>query len=1003
MDNSSTLGGSVTATTSPTRRMIPWLSGTAVGLTAALLDVACAREGCLGDDPGCIVPSPCEALSFTCEGGSAEIRMVEKAADLVDGLQALGAVGDYRLANDRVVAIVEGLDHPHYLAPSGGSLIDLTTVGGPDVMPHMFQATGLLPGDAVFYEDAQVLEGDGFAALQLRGYLDGRPSMRVSTRYEIRPCEPGIRVRTEIINNGAEAQTWVAADGFYWGGRRNLPFVPGPGRGWHHTSFGLSDVNEAFEDAPYMLAATHTEPSVTYAHIGCNVKSTTGFHSVSVTAVGTARRIVTPRDYVVFERFIGVGETSSVGSAGDVALEVRRQLFDEPFVELSGQIEVTGGDPGGYVGAGLRAEVLVSRGTRDMPDERRVRVTHVSPDADGKFAVRVPPDGTYVLEVEAYGQRVGEVEVAVERDDVDAGAVEVPAVGQMTVDVTIDGAQDHAQVLVYPADDATDEKVRGRMFGQFLECAPLLGHPHGGAPACNRAQIDGPTTFAVPPGNYDVFATAGPFATVARARNIKVGPGDTAEVDLALETLPLQPAGTLSGDFHVHGARSFDSSVPDVDRVKAFLAARVDVIVSTEHDVVGDYAAAMAETGAYDRLALMTGTETTGHILYKLLPDLPYPQVIGHWIFWPIPIKPTEAYRGAAWDELVEPGMLMTRMHDAGWQSDIGIAQLNHPISSLEFGRDLGWPDALDLNLNEPLPRKFDGTAQSLFLRTPKGSDFGNADFHAQEVMNGTNTAYFQPYRSVWFYLLNEGIVRAGTANSDSHGLSDNIVGTPRNLVWVDTTVADFDQKKFNQAVREGAMIGTNGPVIEVSTLDEDGGARRPGLSSFAPASNGKLTIKVSAAPWVPVEEVRIVVNGEVVRTIKELSRPADPLGTDGLVRLDAEVALADLLPAKGDAWLVVEAGQALEPNEDFNCDGVPDTGDNNRDGKIDWRDSREVSAAPDGACFAGGPLTEPEAPTDRDSREYIYWTVVYQGYPAAFTNPLIFDRDGGGYKGVAN
>jgi hypothetical protein len=39
--------------------------------------------------------------------------------------------------------------------------------------------------------------------------------------------------------------------------------------------------------------------------------------------------------------------------------------------------------------------------------------------------------------------------------------------------------------------------------------------------------------------------------------------------------------------------------------------------------------------------------------------------------------------------------------------------------------------------------------------------------------------------------------------------------------------------------------------------------------------------------------------------------------------------------------------------------------------------------------------------PEDRDSREYLFWAVVYQGYPAAFTNPLIFDRDGGGYKGV--
>lgn len=992
----------MTASTSTLRRLVPWFAGAVFGAGAALVDLACASEGCLGDDPNCVVPSPCTQLAFKCEGGSAEIRKVDGPEDLVGGLQALGSLGDYRLANDRVVAIIEGLGHPHYLAPSGGSLIDLTTVDGSDTMPHMFQATGLLPGDAVFYEDAQVLEGDGFAALQLRGHLDGRPTIQVSTRYELRPCEPGLRVRTEIYNGGRESQSWVAADGFYWGGRRNLPFVPGPGRGFHHKSFGLTTINEAFEDAPYMLAATHTEPSVTYAHVGCNIKETSGFHGNSVSAVGTTRRIVTPGDYIVFERFLGVGATSSVSSASDVALEVRRQLWDEPFVTLSGRVKVEGGDPGAYVGAGLRAEVLVSRGTRDTPKEERVRVTHVSPGADGEFRLRVPADATYVLEVEAYGRPAGEAEVAVGREDVDGVVAEVPAVGQMTVDVTIDGARDHAQVLVYPADDETDGRVRGKMFENFSECAPLLGHPHSGAPACNRAQIDGPTTFALLPGSYDVFATVGPFATVGRARSVTVGPGETAEVDLALTSLgELKPAGTLSGDFHVHGARSFDSSVPDVDRVKAFLAARVDVIISTEHEVVGDYAAAMAETGARDRLALVTGTETTGHILYKLLPDLPYPQVIGHWIFWPIPFQPTEPYRGAAWDERVEPGMLMTRMRDAGWQSDIGIAQMNHPISPLEFGRDLGWPDAIDLDLHKPLIRKFDGSPQSLFLRTPEGSDFSNADFHAQEVMNGTNNGYFQPYRAVWFYLLNQGVVRAGTANSDSHGLTDNILGTPRNLVWVDTTVADFDQTVFNRAVRDGRMIGTNGPVIEVSALDADGGTRTPNLAPFEPQAGGKLKIKVSAAPWVPVDEVRIIVNGELARTLTDLTDPPDPLGADGVVRLDTEVDLAGLLPSAGDAWLVVEAGRALEPNDDFNCDGIPDTGDNNRDGKIDWHDSDEVSAAPDGACFAGGPLTEPEAPTDRDSREYIFWAVVYQGYPAAFTNPLIFDRDGGGYEGI--
>lgn len=973
-----------------------WCAG--LGLIAATAPIGCSREGCLDDDAACVVPSPCEKLEFTCPGGSAEVRVVERGEELVGGLSALGAIGDFRLSNDRIVAIVEGLDHPHYLGPSGGNLIDLTTRDGPDVLPHMFQATGLLPGDAVFYEDARILEGEGFAALQLRGHLDGRPALRVATRYEVRPCEPGIRVRTEIINNGPEPLTWVVADGFYWGGRRNLPFVPGPGRGFEHTSFGLSDVNEAFEDAPYMLAATNTEPSVTYAHVGCNVKGTTGFHGVSISAVGTERRIVMPHDYAVFERFVAVGETPSLGSASDVALELRSQLFDEPFVELAGQVDV-GDDPGAYLGAGLRASVLVSRGTTATPEEERVRVTHVLPDELGRFKVRVPPGQTYVLEVEAYGQKAGGLEVEVGEKDVDAGVVKVDPVGQITVDVTLDGAADHAQVLVHPADDATDEKVRGRMFGQFSTCAPLLGHPHGGAPACNRVLVDGPTTFAVPPGVYDVFATAGPFVTIDRARKVVVAAGETAEVDLALETLPLQPAGTLSADFHVHGAKSFDSSVPDDDRVRAFLSARVQVIASTEHDVVGDYAAAMAENNARERLVLMTGTETTGHILHKLLPDLPYPQVIGHWIFWPIPYRATEAYRGAAWDELVEPGMLMTRMRDAGWQADTGVAQLNHPINPLEFGRDLGWANTLGLDLHETLPRKFDGSAASLFLRTPEGSDFNNADFHAQEVMNGTNNGYYLQYRAFWFYLLNQGIVRAGTANSDSHGLTDNIVGLPLNLVWTDSTVENFDAVEFNSAVRAGRMIGTNGPVLTISTTDKDGGTRTGGVEAFAPADGAKLKIRVEAAPWVPVEEVRIIINGEVARTLKDVSKPADPLGTDGLLRIDTEVALAGLLPKSGDAWVVVEAGRRLEPNEDFNCDGIPDTGDNNRDGTVDWRDVSDLKEAPDSACFSGGPLTEPEDPEDRDSPEYLYWAVVADGYPTAFTNPLILDRDGGGFK----
>ena len=63
----------------------------------------------------------------------------------------------------------------------------------------------------------------------------------------------------------------------------------------------------------------------------------------------------------------------------------------------------------------------------------------------------------------------------------------------------------------------------------------------------------------------------------------------TGPLEFLVESLPLLPAGAVSGDFHVHGAASFDSSIPDQDRVVSFLATGLDVVVATDHDVVTTY------------------------------------------------------------------------------------------------------------------------------------------------------------------------------------------------------------------------------------------------------------------------------------------------------------------------------------------------------------------------------------------------------------------------------
>ncbi len=70
---------------------------------------------------------------------------------------------------------------------------------------------------------------------------------------------------------------------------------------------------------------------------------------------------------------------------------------------------------------------------------------------------------------------------------------------------------------------------------------------------------------------------------------------------------------------------------------------------------------------------------------------------------------------------------------------------------------------------------------------------------------------------------------------------------------------------------------------------------------TFRASPEAMLSVRVSAAPSEPIEEVRIVVKRGVVRTLEgSLSHPDDPFGTVGLVRLETEIPLEDLLPNNG-------------------------------------------------------------------------------------------------------
>ncbi len=958
-------------------------------------------ESCLDGERGCTVAAPCEALRFECEGGTASVRILREGDPLLGGIDALASIGDVVLENDRVIAVIDALDHPHYLAPSGGTLIDLATKeADDDSLNQILQATGLLPDDTVHYESIELVsEG----AVQLRGRLDGTPDVFVSTRYEVRPCDPGVRVRTELTNLGNDPEVVSLVDGFYWGARSSFAFAPFEGGGFMHPELELDDASAAYRDFPYLASLPSTDPAATYACVPCAQKMLSGFQAEEISAVGIEPRIVRPHDFLVHERFIAVARDRSVRGATDLALDVRRRLFGERYIELRGALRT-------FVDAPREADgsLILERGRESDPPEERTPITHLTPDADGTFTARVPIDVPIVATAYAYGRAVATRQIEPSTEAIDLGEIRLDRPATIDVAVTVDGEPDHALVFVHAADATTRAASEGTRYGLGDPCAPYLGVPQGASPACNHALVNGMVSLSLVPGRYDVYASGGPFATIDR-ETIEVQAGDRATVSLAIERIDVAPPGTLDGDFHVHGGASFDSSFPDLDRVRAFLASGIHVLASTEHDVVHSYSEAIATLDADERLVLMSGVETTGHVLFDLVPDADFPQVIGHWNFWPLEEDDDAPYRGAPWDELAEPGTLFTRMVDVGFDAERGVIQLNHPFGPSQFGRDLGWARAIGLDTREPLPREFDGTGPSILLRTPAGARFGNGDYHTQEVMNTTVNDEYLAYRALWFYYLNQGLFRAGTANSDSHTLVDSILGTPRNVVWTRARVGEFDPVAFNADVRAGHSIGTNGPVIDAALVD-DRGELGPSIDVISPGAGARLQVTVRAAPWVPIDEVRFIVNGAVAKTIDQgLVTPTDPFGTDGLLRFEDTIDLEGLLgDVEGDAWIVVEAGAPIMPAADLDCDGVVDTGDNDGNGVIDERDvdvdpedeTPSPEAEGDGRCVDDvGPLRNPPVPSDRDDPHHLFGRVNVGGQPASFTNPFILDLDGGGWS----
>lgn len=373
-----------------------------------------------------------------------------------------------------------------------------------------------------------------------------------------------------------------------------------------------------------------------------------------------------------------------------------------------------------------------------------------------------------------------------------------------------------------------------------------------------------PLEIELAAGQYLLTASYGPFYTTAR-QVIEILSGQTQEIALKLDKL-VNPKGYISVDPHLHTINS-DGSLGVAERLKSIVAEGLDVAIATDHNYVTDYQPELNRLGLNDYLRVFSGVEVTPLNSYL------------HFNNFLVTIRPEEKTRGA----IIPVFERVKDLFQASLKKNpASLLQLNHPRA----GR-LGYFENINLD-----PEKADSAEGDLELT-----------FDLIEVMNGARFRGGNDQAvSDWLNLLNKGYFFPAVGSSDSHGAAGDEPGYSRVMVRLDRKLRDLSWEDLASALKKGRSFVTNGPMVEFLV----NGRYQPGDVLTARKGIVKARIKVQSAPWVEVNEVRIIINGErkIVFPVKARVSSVEKFNK----KIDIE------LP--GDSYLMVEVvgTQSLYP-----------------------------------------------------------------------------------------
>ncbi len=372
----------------------------------------------------------------------------------------------------------------------------------------------------------------------------------------------------------------------------------------------------------------------------------------------------------------------------------------------------------------------------------------------------------------------------------------------------------------------------------------------------------------LPVGTYLVAASRGP--EYSRDQEIlEVLKDDRNELTLTVDKV-LDTAGFVSVDPHMHTIYS-DGRVDVDERIRSVVAEGVDVAMATDHNIVIDYLPVLEKLGLEDQLTTIIGNEVSVRGLI-------------HYNTYPLTYRSNEDKNGAI------PALAdkVTPLFEASRQKDPGVLiHVNHPRAGTI------------------------GYFNNLQLETETAASAINSFDISFDVLESLNGPYAYSSNSVaiqdWLNLLNRGYYKPLVGSSDSHSIDRGEPGYSRTYVYYKRDKGrDLDTMAVIEAIKKGHSFASNSPIVELLVNKNF----IPGDSCSATDGKVNVHLKIQSAPWVSVDEVKILINGErkLVFPVKTERTNAVKFEKDIVLTLDRDATIIAEVMGKKSLYPVVQA-----------------------------------------------------------------------------------------------